>query len=52
VPVIWTTVSPSGVATAWLIARTGKFWPSIALHFLYNFFLLSVTVFQSLYWVD
>ncbi len=41
-----------GLASAWLIARTGKFWPSIALHFCYNFFLLSVTVFQSLYWVD
>jgi len=41
-----------GLASAWLIARTRKFWPSIALHFFYNFFLLSVTVFQSLYWVD
>jgi len=41
-----------GMASAWLIARTGKFWPSIALHFFYNFFLLSVTVFQALYWVD
>jgi membrane protease YdiL (CAAX protease family) len=41
-----------GLASAWLIFRSQKFWPSIALHFLYNFFLLSVTVFQSLYWVD
>jgi len=41
-----------GVASGWLIARTKRFWPSIALHFMYNFFLLSVTVFQSLYWVD
>jgi len=41
-----------GMASVWLVARTRKFWPSIALHFCYNFFLLSVTVFQSLYWVD
>lgn len=41
-----------GLASAWLIFRSRKLWPSIALHFLYNFFLLSVTVFQSLYWVD
>jgi len=41
-----------GIASAWLIARTGKFWPSVGLHFLYNFFVISITVFQSLYAVD
>lgn len=41
-----------GMASAWLIARSGRFWPSLALHLLYNFFLLSVTVYQSLYWMD
>jgi membrane protease YdiL (CAAX protease family) len=41
-----------GLASAWLIYRSQRFWPSVALHFLYNFFLLSIAVFQSLYWVD
>lgn len=41
-----------GMASGWLVARTKKFWPSLALHFMYNFFLLSVTVYQSLYWMD
>jgi membrane protease YdiL (CAAX protease family) len=41
-----------GFVSAWLIARTGKFWRSLTLHFFYNFFLLSVTLYQSLYWMD
>ena len=32
----------------WLIATTGRFWPSVALHFLHNFFFSSVLVYQSL----
>ena len=41
-----------GILSVWLIARTRRFWPSVVLHFLYNFFMLSVTVLQSFYWVD
>jgi membrane protease YdiL (CAAX protease family) len=41
-----------GVLAAALIAHTGRFWPCIVLHFLYNFFMLSITVLQSFYWAD
>jgi membrane protease YdiL (CAAX protease family) len=38
-----------GMGSLWLIATTGRFWPSIMLHFLYNFFFSSVSVYQSLW---
>ena len=41
-----------GLAAAWLIARTGRFWPCIALHFLFNFLFISIRVYQSLFWAD
>ncbi len=37
-----------GTCSLWLIATTRSFWPSLALHFLYNFFFTSVAVYQSL----
>jgi membrane protease YdiL (CAAX protease family) len=37
-----------GICSLWLIATTHRFWPSIMLHFLHNFFFLSVLVYQSL----
>lgn len=36
-----------GVCNLWLVARTKYFWPAISLHFLYNFFFVSVILFQS-----
>ena len=41
-----------GVCSLALIATTGRFWPSIALHFLQNFFFASVGLFQSLWIAD
>ena len=40
-----------GMFSLWLIWSTRRFWPSIALHFLHNFFFSSVIVYQSL-WVS
>lgn len=40
-----------GLCSLWLIATTRRFWPSIALHFLHNFFFSSVRIYQSL-WVS
>jgi len=40
-----------GVCGVWLIASTRRFWPAVALHFLYNFFFSSVQVYQSL-WIS
>lgn len=36
-----------GVYNLWLVARTKRFWPAIYLHFLYNFFFVSVLLYQS-----
>lgn len=41
-----------GVCSLWLIARTQRFWPSLALHFLFNFFATSLVVYQSLWASD
>jgi membrane protease YdiL (CAAX protease family) len=35
-----------------LIATTNRFWPSIALHFIHNFFFSSALVYQSLFFGD
>lgn len=40
-----------GIGSVWLISTTRRFWPSIALHFLHNFFFSSVRIYQSL-WVS
>lgn len=37
-----------GICSLWLIATTHRFWPSIALHSLHNFFFSSVLVYQTL----
>jgi membrane protease YdiL (CAAX protease family) len=37
-----------GICSLWLISTTRRFWPSIVLHFLHNFFFLSILVYQSL----
>lgn len=39
-----------GMGSLWLIMATGRFWPSIALHMLHNFFFTSAILYQSL-WV-
>ena len=38
-----------GICSLWLISTTRRFWPSVALHFLHNFFFSSVLVYQSLW---
>lgn len=40
-----------GICSLWLISTTQRLWPSIALHFLHNFFFSSVLIYQSL-WVS
>ena len=41
-----------GICSLWLISTTRRFWPSIALHFLHNFFFSSILVYQSLWASD
>ncbi len=41
-----------GLASSWLIMKTERFWPSIALHFLYNFQAVSLPYYQSFLWGD
>lgn len=36
------------ICSLWLIATTYRFWPSVVLHFLHNFFFSSALVYQSL----
>lgn len=38
------------VGSVWLIARTGRFWPSVLLHFLYNFQIVSRPFYDSFMW--
>ena len=40
-----------GISSQWLIFKTQRFWPSITLHFLYNFFFSSALIYQSL-WIS
>lgn len=40
-----------GICSLWLIVATQKFWPSIVLHMIHNFFFTSATLYQSL-WVS
>jgi membrane protease YdiL (CAAX protease family) len=37
-----------GICGLWLIAATQRFWPTIVLHFLHNFFFSSALVYHSL----
>lgn len=41
-----------GLCSLWLIRRTGRFWPSIMLHVLHNFFFTSAIVYRSLWASD
>lgn len=36
----------------WLVASTRRLWPAISLHFLYNFIITSVLIYQSLWAAD
>ena len=40
-----------GMSSLWLISATRRFWPSVVLHMLQNFFFTSVILYQSL-WVS
>jgi membrane protease YdiL (CAAX protease family) len=37
-----------GVCGLWLIANSRRFWPVVALHWLYNFFISSLLIYHSL----
>jgi len=39
-----------GLSSCWLIKVTGKFWPSLILHFLNNFFFFSIILYQAALW--
>jgi len=39
-----------GMCSAWLISATQRFWPSLALHVLHNFYFLSIDFFRSAAW--
>lgn len=39
-----------GLTSSWLIMKTERFWPSITLHFLYNFQAVSLPFYQSFLW--
>ncbi len=41
-----------GICCSWLLKRFHRFWPCIILHFLYNFYTFSFTLYQSLFWGD
>ena len=41
-----------GLTSSWLILKTGRFWPSFALHFLYNFQAIALPFYQSLFFGD
>ena len=41
-----------GLSSCWLIMITRKFWPSLSLHVLYNFYFLSITLYQITMWGD
>jgi membrane protease YdiL (CAAX protease family) len=36
-----------GICSLWLITITHRFWPTVALHFLHNFFFSSALIYQS-----
>ena len=36
-----------GLTSSWLIMKTKRFWPSVALHFLYNFQAIAFPFYQS-----
>lgn len=40
-----------GLASSWLVIKTRKFWPCLALHALYNFHVISFSLYQSI-WGD
>jgi membrane protease YdiL (CAAX protease family) len=36
-----------GLSSSWLILKTERFWPSVVLHFLYNFQVIAFPFYQS-----
>jgi membrane protease YdiL (CAAX protease family) len=41
-----------GMANVWLVASTGRFWPALGLHVLYNFFFTSVLLSRAVWASD
>ena len=41
-----------GAGSLWLIARTGRFWPAVMVHFLYNFYFTSALLAGALWASD
>ena len=41
-----------GTYNLWLVANTKRLWPAIALHFLYNFFVMSTVLYRSVWTSD
>lgn len=39
-----------GLASSWLVLKTERLWPSIALHFWFNFQAISLPFYQSFLW--
>jgi membrane protease YdiL (CAAX protease family) len=45
-------LSVLGFSSSWLILKTRRFWPSITLHAIYNFYVMSYPLYQSIFWSD
>ncbi len=41
-----------GMCCSWLIKISGRFWPCIMLHFFFNFYTFSFSLYQGLFWGD
>jgi membrane protease YdiL (CAAX protease family) len=41
-----------GLCGLWLISTTHRFWPTLALHFLHNFFFTSALLYQAAWYGD
>ena len=41
-----------GLSSCWLIMVSRKFWPSLSLHVLYNFYFMSISLYQISLWGD
>ena len=50
--IAWLPLLFLGSYGLWLIAKTERFWPAIALHMLYNFFILSLILRQTMWMSD
>ncbi len=45
-------LSTLGLSSSWLIIKTKCFWPSLMLHIMYNFYVMSYPLYQSMFWGD